>query len=57
MSKDHRQLFSREPEDKEQPGDFLRRFCGDMRAQAIKDEKERIEVFKDYLKTGSVTDK
>jgi hypothetical protein len=51
-----RDLFSGEPDDKEQPGDFLRRFRSEMRAQAIKDDADKIAAFEDYVKEGSVVD-
>jgi hypothetical protein len=56
MSQEKREPFSGKLEDREQLGDFLRRFWADMHAQSIKDEKDKIDAFEDYLKTSSVTD-
>jgi hypothetical protein len=56
MTTQQRELFSGEDDSKEQPGDFLRRFRSDMRAQSITTDADKISAFEDALRTGSIAD-
>ena len=49
-------LFTGEVEDLLQPDNFLRRFRTEMRNQAVRDDKDKIIAFEDYLKSASAAD-
>jgi hypothetical protein len=51
-----RDLFGGEVDDKEQPGDFLRRFRSEMRAEGIKDNVDKIGAFEDFIRVNSTAD-
>jgi hypothetical protein len=51
-----RDPFGGEADDKEQPGDFLRRFRSEMRAKGIKDDADKIGAFEDFIRVNSTAD-